>query len=154
MADDCEKLKAVVHLVGRKLIKGHYHDRYGVVRDAQTLTSLALPPQMELETLSGENVCVGLEAAKAIFFVREFDGRPAYEELTFFKGKPEMAGLWVRLRFFDDEVVEGLVHNSLSFVTSSGFFLKPTDPSSNNYLVYALKESLAGFEVLGMRADY
>jgi hypothetical protein len=57
----------------------------------------------------------------------------------------------MRLQFRDGEVMEGIVHNSLRYLVDPGFFLMPTDPESNNKLVYVVKSWLADLRVLGMR---
>jgi hypothetical protein len=113
-----------------------------------------LPEQFELRLAAGGRTTVFLSQAKAVFFVREFHGQPGYDELRFFKNVPELPGLWVRLRFADDEITEGLVHNSLPLLVSPGLFLKPPDPKSNNKMVYALKKHLVDFQILGVKSEF
>jgi hypothetical protein len=57
----------------------------------------------------------------------------------------------MRLQFLDGEVMEGIVYNSIRYLIDPGFFLLPTDPDSNNRLVYVRKNWLADHRVLGMR---
>jgi hypothetical protein len=47
--------------------------------------------------------------------------------------------------------MEGLVHNTIRFVVDPGFFIRPTDPESNNRLVYVVKNGLKDCRVLGLR---
>jgi hypothetical protein len=47
--------------------------------------------------------------------------------------------------------MEGIVHNSIRYLIDPGFFLRPTDPGSNNKLVYVMKTWLKDHRVLGMR---
>jgi hypothetical protein len=58
------------------------------------------------------------------------------------------------IRFLDGEVMEGIVHNSLHYLVDAGFFLLPTDPYSNNKLVYVAKNQLSDLRVLGTRKFY
>ena len=60
----------------------------------------------------------------------------------------------MRLQFCDLETSEGMIYNSLDFLTNLGFFLKPPDPKSNNEVVYVVKSSLTDFRVLGVRTTY
>jgi hypothetical protein len=47
--------------------------------------------------------------------------------------------------------MEGIVYNSICYLVDSGFFLLPTDPDSNNRLVYVRKSWLTDHRVLGLR---
>ncbi|HEV8524607.1 MAG TPA: hypothetical protein VGQ71_08920 [Terriglobales bacterium] len=153
---DANRLKVVAHLRDGKLIKG-----YTDIVTPETLEELLqqgplpLPGQLPLRAAGARQAqAVDLESLKALFFVRSFEGRNQYQELKFFDAHPPVLGLWVRIKYFDGEASEGVVHNSLHYVTSPGFFLKPPDPQSNNKLIYVLKSSLVDFRVLGVRSSY
>ena len=147
-------IKAVIHLIDKKLIKGYLADPDGLWSATKAPANAPLPEEFDVQLLDGSSVKIRLCQAKAVFFVNQFHGQPEYEELKFFKSGPDFPGLWVRLRFADSEVTEGLVHNSLSLLHGPGFFLKPPDPQSNNRMVYALKNHLINFEVLGLKSDF
>lgn len=89
--------------------------------------------------------------AKAVFFVKTFDGDERHKALHFHENAPITPGLWVRVYFYDNEMIEGLISNTRDFVLEEGFFLMPTDPNGNNRLVYVLKRGLKDFHVLGIR---
>jgi hypothetical protein len=89
--------------------------------------------------------------AKAVFFVKTFDGDLRHRALHFHEHSPIVQGLWVRVYFYDGEMIEGIISNTRDFVLEKGFFLMPTDPNGNNKLVYILKGGLKDFHVLGMR---
>ncbi|HEX7159535.1 MAG TPA: hypothetical protein VF214_11005 [Edaphobacter sp.] len=89
--------------------------------------------------------------AKAVFFVKTFDGDERHRPLHFHTDAPITPGLWVRVHFYDNEMIEGIISNSGDFVLSEGFFLMPTDPNGNNRLVYVQKKGLKDFHVLGIR---
>ncbi len=150
---DVPPVKAVIHLADKTLVKG-YLKGHTSTWNGLGPGHVPLPEKFELNLVEGGSATICLGQAKAVFFVREFQGQPAYNELRFFKTVPEFRGLWVRLRFMDGEVTEGLVHNSLPLLIGPGFFLKPPDPQSNNKMIYALKKRLADFQVMGLRADY
>src|SRR5580704_16113854 len=94
---------------------------------------------------------VSTKDAKAVFFVKTFDGDLRHRALHFHEHAPIVAGLWVRVYFQDNEVIEGIIRNSGDFVLEHGFFMMPTDPNGNNQLIYVLKDRLKDFHVLGMR---
>jgi len=150
---DMPLVKAVIHLADKTLVKGYLKD-FTDAWSSQDPIHTPLPDEFELKLVEGGSTTICLSRAKAVFFVREFDGQPGYNELRFFKNVPEFPGLWVRLRFTDDEVTEGLVHNSLPLLMGPGFFLKPPDPQSNNRMVYALKKHLVDFQVMGLKSEY
>jgi len=152
--------KAVLRVVARLrdggLVKGYtdsmpVSDAQGLLRDH----SIELPPEIGLRSAdSGNSISLPLASLKALFFVKTFEGRRDYDEVKFFETHPPVEGLWVRLTFFDAETYEGVVRNSLHHLISPGFFLKPPDPQSNNSVVYVVKASLVGFQVLGVKATY
>ena len=100
---------------------------------------------------SGATEEVSTKDAKAVFFVKTFDGDLRHRALHFHEHAPIVAGLWVRVYFYDGEMIEGIISNTKDFVLETGFFLRPTDPNGNNRLVYVLKAGLKDFHVLGMR---
>jgi hypothetical protein len=100
---------------------------------------------------SGEMEDVSTKDAKAVFFVKTFDGDLRHRALHFHEHAPTVPGLWVRVYFYDGEMIEGIISNTKDFVLEAGFFLRPTDPNGNNRLVYVLKAGLKDFHVLGMR---
>lgn len=89
--------------------------------------------------------------AKAVFFVKTFEGDLKHRALHFHEHAPVLQGLWVRVYFHDNEMIEGIVGNTSDYVLQDGFFLMPTDPNGNNKLVYVLKGGLKDFHVLGLR---
>jgi hypothetical protein len=88
---------------------------------------------------------------KAIFLVKTFEGDPLHNPLHFHAHTPTAKGLWVRIQFDDEEIMEGIVYNTATYVLEPGFCLIPTDPFSNNKLVYVPKNRLKSLEVLGLR---
>ncbi|MBZ5522485.1 MAG: hypothetical protein LAP21_09620 [Acidobacteriia bacterium] len=148
-------VKTVVHFEDGTLAKGFLHDAEGVVERALESGMGSLPDTVvELQLVAGGRAPIDLSAAKAVFFVKTFEGRADYTEIKFFQAHPKIAGLWVRVRFLDNEVSEGIVHNSLDFIEKPGFFMKPPDPRSNNRMVYVLKKSLVDFQVLGIQSEF
>jgi hypothetical protein len=88
---------------------------------------------------------------KAIFLVKTFEGNHRRSPIHFHTQTPASKGLWVRITFHDGELMEGIVNNTAAHVMQAGFTLIPTDPESNNKLIYVPKDRLTSFEVLGLR---
>lgn len=149
------QLKVVAHAKDGRLIKGFLQNNIenlpteaGVPKPAQ------LPGQLKLKSMDGKSHSVGLTELKALFFVKSFDGSRQYTETKFFGAHPVLEGIWARLEFSDNETIEGVIFNSLHFLTDEGFFVKPPDPHSNNRMMYVLKSSLRDFRIMGVRNTY
>jgi len=149
-------LKVVAHRTDGSLIKGYTDGVPAFYTDSLHKQQPALPPEkIELRMAdSGDKVKVKLTDLKAMFFVKSFEGSKQYNEVKFFKAHPLVEGLWVRLKFSDNESTEGVIYNSMHYLVNPGFFLKPPDPHSNNQIVYVLRSSLRDFRVLGVRGTY
>jgi hypothetical protein len=149
-------LKVVAHKTDGSLVKGYTDGIPAFYTDSLHKQQPAAPPEMiELALAdSGAKVEVVLTDLKAMFFVKSFEGSKQYNEVKFFKAHPLVEGLWVRLKFSDNESTEGVIYNSMHYLVNPGFFLKPPDPHSNNQIVYVLRSSLRDFRVLGVRGTY
>jgi len=114
-------------------------------------------PEHPLDTIklklidSGEVEVFSTKSAKAVFFVKTFEGDLRHRALHFHEHAPVVPGLWVRVYFHDGEMIEGIISNTREYVLDDGFFLMPTDPNGNNTMAYILKNGLKDFHVLGMR---
>jgi hypothetical protein len=74
---------------------------------------------IDLLTPDGEHRSIVLEEVKSVYFVREFL-EPFEPERKIFLSRPKLDGLWVRLRFRDDDVMEGIVSNDLLDLVDTG----------------------------------
>ena len=61
-----------------------------------------------------------------------------------------MDGLWVRMRFRDEEVMDGILPNNLLQLEPYGFTVTPPEPYSNNQRVFVPRAALAELQVLGV----
>lgn len=77
---------------------------------------------------------------KAVFFVKDFAGDPAREDLPgYTAGVAPSLGKKVAVQFKDGEIICGY---TLSYSTDrAGFFLLPADEGGNNLRVYVLKHA-------------
>src|SRR5438445_870286 len=127
-----EKRKVIARKVDGQILKGY----------VETIPDLANADAITLQSLTEEVIIIPKTEMKALFFVRKFSGNKEYSEVKFFDSQPKIDGLWVRLTFYDKELIEGIVANSIQFLMEDGFYLKPPDPNSNNRLMYVVKRAL------------
>jgi hypothetical protein len=147
-----EKRKVIIRKLNGEILKGYAEPSLDPVSGKESIVTIA--------SLTEESICVPKSEIKALFFVRKFSGNKDYSEVKFFESQPRIDGLWVRVFFFDNEAIEGIVANSINFLIDDGFYLKPPDPNSNNRMMYIVKSALKDFTVLGVQyskgnlADY
>ena len=105
---------------------------------------------IRFKEFKGKEEDLVLDKLKALFYVRRFDGNRARREVKKYGSKEAMPeGVAVRIKFKDNEMVEGLAANTN--LSSMGFFLTPADPSSNNIRIFVIKSSLEEYEVIGLK---
>ena len=103
---------------------------------------------VEILNTSGNVVAIDLKDIKGIYFVREF-GEPDSLRKTF-TTRPRTEGLWVRLRFRDNEVMEGMMPNDLTLVGPDGFLINPPDTRSNTQRIFVPRSALSQLTVLAV----
>jgi hypothetical protein len=105
----------------------------------------------KLELLNTAGNVVGIELAdiKCVFFVREFGDSDSLPRKTF-TTRPRSEGLWVRIKFKDGELLEGLMPNDLSLTTAEGFLINPPDLRSNVQRMFVPRTALESLNVLAV----
>jgi hypothetical protein len=130
--------KVVVELSDRSTIHGYLNP-----------SRLRLATPLELLTTEGAHQELLLKDLRAIYFVREFtlDYQP---ERKAFLSRPKVDGLWVRLRFHDGEILEGIVPNDLLGLLDSGIQITPPDLNGTSLRIFVPRSALAEMTVLGV----
>ncbi len=105
--------------------------------------------KLELLNTSGQVVAIDLRDIKAVYFVREFSDTDLMLRKTF-TTRPRTEGLWVRLKFKDSEIIEGILPNDLTQNPAEGFLMNPPDLRSNTQRVFVPREALASVIVLAV----
>ena len=105
--------------------------------------------KLELLNTAGNVVAMDLRDIKGVYFVREFADSDTLSRKTF-TSRPRTEGLWVRLRFKDNEVLEGMMPNDLSQSTADGFLINPPDLRSNTQRIFVPRSALASLTVLAV----
>jgi hypothetical protein len=147
------KSEKVVIQFGTKTIKGYLESpAWNTIEEL-----LGNAPQSSLESFRLRRLDtdaveeISIRDVKAVFYVNSFDGDSVRNHLNFHTRAPIVHGIWMRFQFRDGEVMEGIVYNSMRYLVDPGFFVLPTDPGSNNKLVYVMKSWLVDHRVLGLR---
>ncbi len=124
--------------------------------DREPLTGFVNPQSylqaagLELLSASGTLALVPYEEVKAVYFVRDFNAEAPAADRRVFTSRPKTNGLWVRMRFRDGEVMDGLLPNNLLQLAAQGFTFVPPNPSSNSQKVFVPRSSLTEVHVLGV----
>lgn len=105
--------------------------------------------KLELLNTAGNVVGIDLKEIKSVYFVREFADSDTLNR-KIFTSRPRTEGLWVRLRFKDSEVLEGMMPNDLSQTTAEGFLINPPDLRSNTQRIFVPRQALASLVVMAV----
>jgi hypothetical protein len=105
--------------------------------------------KLELLNTAGNVVAIELRDIKGVFFVREFGETDAFTRKTF-TSRPRTEGLWVRLKFKDNEVLEGMMPNDLTQSTPEGFLVNPPDLRSNTQRIFVPRSALESLTVIAV----
>jgi len=105
--------------------------------------------KLELLNTAGNVVAIDLRDIKLVYFVREFGETESPTRKTF-TTRPRTEGLWVRLKFKDNEILEGMMPNDLSQTTAEGFLINPPDLRSNTQRIFVPRSSLESLAVLAV----
>jgi Family of unknown function (DUF6982) len=164
--EKCEnRASAVGH---RKATRGHLfiadeHDsmpsthKKVIVRkmDRDSVSGYVAPAQfvhegkLELLNTAGTVIAIDLREIKGVYFVREFGDSESLSRKTF-TSRPRAEGLWVRLRFKDNEILEGLMPADLTQSTPEGFLINPPDQRSNTQRIFVPRTALDSLTVLAV----
>ena len=97
--------------------------------------------KLELLNTAGKLALIELRDIKGIYFVREFSDSDAIARKTF-AARPRSEGLWVRLKFRDQDVLEGMMPNDLAQLMAEGFFINPPDTRGNTQRIFVPRTAL------------
>lgn len=138
MASSTSK-KVVVRRFDRESVNGFVNPR-----------TYLQPAGIEVLSTAGTVSILPYAEVKVVCFVRDFASAETEPERKLFHARPKMDGLWVRMRFIDDELLDGLLPNDLLQMDSYGFTVIPPNPSSNNQKLFVPRRALREFHILGV----
>jgi len=111
-------------------------------------TNFIVDGKLEMLNMGGNVVSIDLKDIKGVYFVREHGDSESPLRKTF-TTRPRMEGLWVRLNFRDNDVLEGLMPNDLVHMTD-GFLVIPPDVRANTQRIFVPRSALSGLTVLAV----
>jgi len=128
----------VVRFLNRSVLRGYLNP--GKLGSSETI---------ELLTQEGERRNFDVKEVRSIYFVREFslDYEP---ERRAFLSRPKLDGLWVRLKFRDEDTIEGVVPNDLLSLLDRGVQITPPDLHGTTLKIFIPRTALTEMTVLGV----
>jgi hypothetical protein len=133
-----EPVKVVMRYANGKLIKGYTNDFFPNKTLFHVRSIESQPTDKDEE--------VYVKELKAVFFVKDFVGNAAYNEIKHFTEGQQYSGRKVEVTFTDGEV---LVGSTIGYDPSRlGFFVTPVDPQSNNLRVFVISAAVTNFRFL------
>lgn len=130
--------KVVVRFLNRNVVRGYLNP-----------SKLGASESVDLLTPEGEQRSFDVSEVRSIYFVREFSDD--YEpERKAFLSRPKLDGLWVLLKFRDDETIEGVVPNDLLSLLDRGVQITPPDLHGTTLRIFIPRTALTQMTVLGV----
>jgi hypothetical protein len=111
-------------------------------------SNFILEGKLEMLNTAGNVVMVDLKDIKCVYFVREYGDLDSPMRKTF-TTRPRTEGLWVRLKFRDNDVLEGTMPNELLHM-GDGFLISPPDVRSNTQRIFVPRVALSALTVLAV----
>jgi len=122
--------KVVARFLDGRVVKGFALEFRPSQREILLMPRAAADPQT--------SVRIHLADLKALFFVKDFDGDPAWQQSAD-ADRSSLLGQKACVRFRDGELLRGTTPSR--DLGGAGFFLVPMDPRGNNRRVYVVAEN-------------
>ena len=106
------------------------------------------PHTVELLKPDGTLLLLPYDEVKSVCFVKDFEAEA--ESRRIFLTRPKLEGLWVRMRFRDGEIMDGVLPNNLLAWEIAGYTVTPPEPDANNQRVFVPRSALSTIQVLGV----
>jgi len=114
--------------------------------------------QADLMDTGGRVIPLQINEVKLIAYVRDFNLADVLDPERLgrrtFPARPRSEGLWLRMTFRDNDVLEGMAGLDIAFldsiVTDQGLSVTPPDARSNALRVYVPRSALTGLDLLGV----
>jgi len=111
--------------------------------------NFVLEGKLELLNTTGNVIAIDLRDVKVVYFVREFGETEAPSRKTF-TTRPRTEGLWVRIKFKDGDMLEGMMPNDLLQSSAEGYLINPPDLRSNTQRMFVPRSALDSLTVLAV----
>lgn len=105
---------------------------------------------LELLDPAGLRQQLAWKTVKIAWFVRDWEEALPGPEATTFTRRPRLEGLWLRLRFRDHQVLEGVLVNDLLQLSPHGYLITPPDLAGSHQKAFIPRAALDSVEVLAV----
>src|SRR5215471_14280380 len=130
--------KVIVRKRGRDSVSGYVSP-----------TNFLAEGKLEMLNPAGKVITIDLKEIKSVDFVRDFNETAAAARKTF-TTRPRTEGLWVRLKFTDNDILEGMMPNDLNTIGADGYLITPPDTRGNTQRIFIPKSALEEITVLAV----
>jgi hypothetical protein len=108
------------------------------------------PSGVEMLSRDGNILSLPYSETKILCFVQDFDEPlPDLNNRTF-SSRPKSSGLWVRMRFRDGAILDGILPNNLLTLELYGFTVTPPDLAVTPQRVFVPRVALTAIHVLAV----
>jgi hypothetical protein len=131
----------------------------GFLDPANMLTGSSSDLRLEMLDPDGRLTSLPLAEVKMVSFVRDFAPSDASAGLQSgpeklsrrtFNVRPRMEGLWLRMIFRDNDILEGVAQNDASLLELQGIQFTPPDMRSNTQRIYVPRIALSELRILAV----
>ncbi len=131
--------KVIVETFSGERLRGYLNPRHFDSEEGLEL----LDPAGAVRQLTWKDV-------KVAWFVRDWDEPPGRPNQSAFLRRPKLEGLWVRLKFRDNETLEGVIVNDLLHQSAHGYLFTPPDLNGSHQKAFVPRAALSALEVLAV----
>lgn len=122
----------------------------GLVRGYLDQEQLRSGKAVEVLSRDGQVMRLSEDEIQAVFFVADLEVSEDFARLASSGARPRLEGLWVRVRFRDNETLEGVLSNNLAELDGQGLQLVPTAAAGAAHFVYVPRAAIQQAIVLGV----
>ena len=114
------------------------------------LESLDSDDGLNLLDSDGQSHEIKWKSLKILWFVQDWEEDPTQPQKVTFQRRPRIEGLWIRLTFRDDSLLEGVLVNDLQQVNQQGYLLTPPSFNGNHTTAFVPRAALKSVKVLSV----
>lgn len=105
---------------------------------------------LEILDAGGQHQTIPWKSLKIVWFVHDWDTPTPKQQQATFPRRPRIEGLWVRLRFLDNSLLDGILINDLLQLNPHGFLITPPAFNGNNPTAFVPRAALKSAEILSV----
>jgi hypothetical protein len=111
--------------------------------------ALVVNGKIEVLNTAGKVVSMDARDVKGVYFVRDFSDAGDLARKAF-AARPRTEGLWVRAKFQDNDLLEGMIPSDLNAQNPDGYMLTPPDTRGNVQRIFIPRSAVSELTVLAV----